>query len=663
MHPPADQRCVVAILKKRKSVSAKPAKRRAENHRRDIQRILRRNRKIFLDYQSFRRGLFTELAPEDSEAVLYLLPWLLSVNDPQCPGYIPDIEHPFRVYGIDYDKGIQNREPRFKRRFGVSHKGAMLRGAGDYRTILGLYTIGSVGSISQTSGSDCDIWVCIDKKVFNKRSWQQLNMKINLIRDWFDMNTRMPVYFFLSDISAIQRCHFGSVDAESSGSAQQNVLKEEFYRSFMIICGKIPLWWLCWDPGRDIRYADAVAAVADENFGEYDLVDLGDISRIKRREYFGAALWQLNKSLSQPLKSILKMSLLKMLLDAPESQLMCHQFRARVLSSPAGETFPDFSVFTMEAVAENFRSVRPDKLAFLVECLYIRCEINPYNTKQPLKNRLAGGFFKPFGFSKDRLANLRRTASWPHQQQIQLGNDLFSLMLETYREIANDHAGVAGKSNHRDLTILGRKISAYYLKKKHKVPVLQRPTGTLNIPGVSFHLQQKTWRVLSGNDTANPLCSSTDIIYAIAFVVWNKLFTASQVRMRPNPSSMTLQEIMNLGHRLNFFFGSYETADIDYSNYLKDEQVIRLLVVVGMEKSPWKKEKLDFGVVYLNGWGELFARRFATVRSYEQFLQAIQSGSPGLAPSFYVRRNATSYERIIERTKLILRSNLNGIDW
>ncbi len=620
---------------------------------------MRRNRRIFLNYQTFRRSLFAELAPEVSEVLLYLLPWLLSVNDPQCPGYVPEIENPFRVYGIDYDKGIQAREKQFKRQFGVTQKGTLLRGEADYRAIIGLYTIGSVGSITQTSGSDCDIWVCIDKKTFNATTWQQLNMKINLIRDWFDVNIRMPVYFFLSDIAAIQRCQFGSVDSESSGTAQQHVLKEEFYRSFMIICGKIPLWWLCWDPRMVIDYDEAVAAVADEAFGEYDLVDLGDVSRIKQREYFGAALWQLNKSLSRPLKSILKMSLLKMLLDASEAQLMCHQFRERVLSSPVGESFPDFSIFTMEAVADDYRQTRPEQMPFLIECLYIRCEINPYNSNQSMKNRLAAGFFKPFGISKERLAKLRRAASWPLKEQLQLGDDLFSLLLGIYREMASEHAGVEGKSSRRDLTILGRKISAFYLKKKHKVSLLQRPTGDLNIPGVSFHLHDGMWQVLAGNDMANPICSSADIIYAIAFVVWNRLFSAHQVRMRPNPSSITHQEIMNLGERLNQCFGNYQTADIDYSNYLNDEQVTRLLVVVGLEKSPWQKEKLDFSVVYMNSWGELFARQFTTVRSYETFLQRRQEASPAMDTTFYVRRNATSYERIIERTKLILRTNLD----
>ena len=113
--------------------------------------------------------------------------------------------------------------------------------------IEGLYTIGSVGTVSQTPGSDCDIWVCIDKKGFTQKAWQQINQKLNLIKDWMDAHLVAPVYFFISDVHEIRMNRFGRVDAESSGSAQQNTLKEEFYRTCISICGKIPLWWLCFD--------------------------------------------------------------------------------------------------------------------------------------------------------------------------------------------------------------------------------------------------------------------------------------------------------------------------------------------------------------------------------------------------------------------------------
>ncbi|MBW1758982.1 MAG: hypothetical protein JRI88_01430 [Deltaproteobacteria bacterium] len=133
-----------------------------------IQRILARNKKIYIKYNRFRKQVFSELAPKESETILYLLPWLLSINHPACPGYIADLERPFRVFNIDNENVIRKREPVFKQIFGIKRKKSFLTPSSKYYLIQGLYTIGSIGTVSQTSHSDCDIWVCFDKKKFNK---------------------------------------------------------------------------------------------------------------------------------------------------------------------------------------------------------------------------------------------------------------------------------------------------------------------------------------------------------------------------------------------------------------------------------------------------------------------------------------------------------------
>jgi len=647
------------IRKKRQRPTGKTAKSIISGKSlKSILSALIRNKKTYTAYNNFRKELFAELAPADSKTILYLLPWLISVNHPKCPGYIANLKRPFRVYGVESLKGIRGKEKDFKKQFEIKQRASLLRHAQDTYVIPGIYTIGSVGSVSQTSGSDCDIWVCIDRQQFDKTAWRQLNQKINLIKDWMDINCKMPVFFFISDIGAIRECRFGSVDEESSGSTQQKVLKEEFYRTCMIICGRIPLWWLCYHSDGQLDYREALEVIGDEDFGEYDLVDFGDIERIEKSEYFGAALWQFKKSLSRPLKSIIKMSLLKMLLDAPDESLMCHRFRKKVMTAPDGR-FPDFSVFTMESIADDYRVNRPDLLKFLIECLYIRCEYNPYNRTQTLKNKLAGPFFKPFKLSSERQAVLRKSASWKFSAQVELGDNLFKLMIELYREISASRKGIQGESDKRDLTILGRKIAAFYAKKKYKVPILQKPTGTLNISNPSLSLRKNKWFAHCGKDTSRPLCSSPEITYNIAFIVWNGLFNPGQISMVPNMSDMTLREIVNLGIRIERIFETYEMAEIDYTGYLSDEYVDKLFVIAGLEKTPWFKEKLDLRVVYMNCWGELFARHFKSHRAFEKFILESRKANPRLQTRFYIRRSSTTYEKIIERAKMILKPTID----
>ena len=415
-----------------------------------IEKILARNKRRFSAYNAFRQQIFSELAPKEADITLYLLPWLLSVNESGCPGYIPKLKTRFRVSEIDFIKDIRERETAFKKRFHIRRQGTLLKPPRKYAPIQGLYTIGSVGSVGQTSTSDIDIWVCVDKNDFDMTAWRQLSEKLNLIKDWLDDVLKMPVYFFVTEVNAIRECHFGSLDAESSGTTQQQVLKEEFYRTCMVICGKTPLWWLCYDPKHPMEYDQVQATIQNDGYWEYDLVDFGDIERVDKKEYFGSALWLFNKSLSRPLKSIIKLNLLKCLLEAEEERLLCHLLREKVLRTPKGEMFPDSSVFTVTSILEHYGDRDPALTLFLTECYYMLSEINPYANRQRVKNKLAGEFLKNYPIDRSRQTSLRKAGEWHFKEQLDFGTRLFQLLLRIYREISSNAAGAASESDRRD---------------------------------------------------------------------------------------------------------------------------------------------------------------------------------------------------------------------
>ncbi|MCF8067504.1 MAG: class I adenylate cyclase [Desulfobacterales bacterium] len=619
-----------------------------------IQRILTRNKRTYIKYNNFRKKIFAELAPKDSEAILYMLPWLLSVNHPSCPGYIEKLQTPFRVFNIDNDTEIRHRESAFKRHFGVKQKSSLLIPPEEYCVISGLYTIGSIGTISQTSGSDCDIWVCFDKNEFDQGTWDQLNQKLYLIKDWIDTYLKMPVFFFLSDINDIKQGHYGSVDAESSGSTQKNVLKEEFYRTCMLICGKIPLWWLCFDPTHPVDYDKAVSLVNAKTFETFDIIDFGNLEKIENNEYFGAALWQLHKSLTRPLKSIIKMVLLKMLLDAPQERLICHQFRNNVLSSGNAANFQDFSAFTMAAIFDYYKNNDKSVLEFFKQCCYLRCEIHPYDSTVTIKKKLSDDLFKAYPIDRKTKLRLSKFSEWNFEDQIDLGNQLFKFLLHIYTEISASQAGVATEIDKQDMTIIGRKISACYQPKPDKITVIKKPTGSLNLTNLTLMLENSVWNVYSGTDRKTPLVSSPNIVYNITFIVWNNLFIPNNIQMEPNASKVTLQEIINIGNKIRDFIGTYDVSGIDYPHYLKKERISKILISVSFEKSPWNKDINDFCIVYTNTWGEVFVKRFNSPGKLKKFIREADTNLLSIATTYYVQRSCTSYEKIIERTKKVL---------
>jgi adenylate cyclase class 1 len=608
--------------------------------------------------------MFADAAFKDSEYILYLLPWLLSMNHPKCPGYIEKIEKIFRVAGIDRNEEIRKRAEKFKRLFHVDGKAAVPFSQSEYCLIEGVYTIGSIGTVGQTASSDCDIWICYDKNKVSPSVWKQLHQKVNLIKDWLDGAIRIPVYFFICDVNDIRQGIFGSVDAESSGSMQKDLLKEEFYRTTIVIAGKIPLWWVCDHDDSEDSYPRAVKILQqkkysggyqglDEVFGD-DLVDLGDLETIDEGEYFGAALWQLQKALKRPLKSIIKMLLIKMQFDVPHERLLCYRFRDAVLQHDPAKPFPDPLSFMMAAILIYCERKQPDLYDLLKVCFYLRCDITDSLDGHSLRNRQLRKFFTAHPIYDDERRILDHFKVWNMESQIELGHQLFKHLIQIYNEIAAIQQGISSKINRQDLIVLGRKIAACYQKKSNKIQVIPKPDRYLNLSTLTLRLKDDVWRLKAGNERLQPLFSSHDIIQHIAFIIWNDLLVTNRIRMEPNSTSVTLQEIINLGKEMKNFFGICNVFNMDYMHYLKQSHIIRLMIVVSFEKNPWEKDMNDLAVVYTNSWGEMFVERFKSPHLLDAFFRKLGHRSKKIETSYYLQRNCTYYSKVIERTKKII---------
>jgi hypothetical protein len=159
------------------------------------------------------------------------------------------------------------------------------------------------------------------------------------------------------------------------------------------------------------------------------------------------------------------------------------------------------------------------------------------------------------------------------------------------------------------------------------------------------------WQVFCGFDDSTPVIWSTNVVYVIAFIVWNGLFESNDIHMRPNSSSVTLQEVVNLATRMRNIFGTRGSQDIDFATYLKKEFINRVMVAVDFEASPWYSNASDYCVIYTNCWGEMFVRRLASTREFNAFLAELTAEGRDVDLSYYVQRNTASFEKLIERAK------------
>ncbi|MDX9746435.1 MAG: class I adenylate cyclase [Syntrophales bacterium] len=616
-----------------------------------LSKTLIQNKKVFLAYNQFRKNIFQHLAPKESETILLLVPWLLSINHPDFPGYIPDLDKPFRVFDIEKNKEIKKREPAFKKQFKCYDQGSLLKYATEYCDILGVYTIGSIATISQTPHSDCDLWVCIDRAGFSDIQFDQLSQKVYLIKDWLDATLKMPVYFFISDITNIQRGNFGNVSDEGCGSTQKNVLKEEFYRTAVVICGKIPFWWVYFNPEKPQSYEEALREYMHPNFGQDDCVDLGDLLPIERSEYFGAALWQFNKALTHPLKSIIKMLLLVVQMELPPEALFCHRFRDLILGTGRDKSFIDPSMFTLDAVLAHYEKHHHPDFDFLKKCFYLRYEIKLMSKKMTIKERLSSELFKKYKLDRQILYELNRFQAWSFQTHQEFGVKILTLLLEMYKDISSMTKNVSGLIAPQDLTIIGRKLASSLARKEGKLPIMHKPVDAVNVPDLTFRFESRKWRVAPANDSAMTLVEHVDVVYCVAYLVWNDLFEAVNIRMVPNPTSVTIQEIINLAKKIREVFGSYNITAVDFQNFLQPEKITKILIVVDFEATRESAAGSNYRVIMENNWSEMFIKQFSATKKLMAFFEEEAALIQDVEKNYYIQRNILNYEKIIDRTR------------
>ncbi|MCX7983165.1 MAG: class I adenylate cyclase [Syntrophales bacterium] len=607
-----------------------------------------KNKKTFLAYNYFRKKIFQTLSPKEGEVVTYLLPWLLSVNHPGVPGYVQELKKGLIVHGIQNEREISMREKEFKRIFDLKIPGSLLNPPLHSLVIQGLYTIGSVGTINQNALSDCDIWICINSEDFDRRSRECLSRKVNLIKDWLDENIRIPVYFFICDVKDIAKARFGIMDEESSGSAQGKVLLEEFYRTMILLGGKIPLWWIAYGRGKKVDYERFIRDYGRGKYDDYDGIDLGNLEAVDREEFFGAALWQFNKALTHPLKSVIKMLILAMFLKNPEGALLSRQFRDRILDDEKEQAFVDPALFTMGKILEHYRDEDIGTKRFIYHCFYL---ITREASQKGVMSKEIG---KLLPLSQEEKAFLDNFAQWPIERHISFGEEAFKLLGRIFRQIKPEGKEVSSRLTERDMMGVGRKLAVCLEKKPGKVSVIHKPVPFNRIFDFKFIRDKRSWQLYAGANGEKPILSHANIIYLIAWLVWNDLYAELAVRMAPNPTSMTIQEIKNLARKIKDVFGSFNIGAIAFESFFERERIVDLLVVLNFENQVSPSEIEDFSVLYKNQWGELFCQHFRDIHAFKSFLDERMSLLDQARLHFYIRRSVSYYEKNIERTKLLI---------
>ncbi len=509
--------------------------------------------------------------------------------------------------------------------------------------LLGLYAMGSCGSLGQTRSSDVDLWV-IHESNMPKEEVAALQRKADWLSHWAT-EQGLETHLFV-----INPCQFGipcqrCLDKEHSGSAQHWLLLEEFYRTQVRLAGLPIAWW----PG----------APQDDP----GLLSLGEIQHLPAAEFFGAALWQLFKGISRPHKSALKVLLLEAYVaDYPDQRILRDQLWYRL---KAGQTPQQADPYLMlyERI-EGFlkRQQETSRLSLVQRCFYLKCHDPRFSDQW--RGHVMDDLTRDWQWTPLLIESLNQAEQWHAGQVRWFNHQLQQLMLTSYQRLTAfaSRQRLPRQLQIQDMGILTRKLYTQFESEPDKLvrlnPLWSHSLAEQDLTLLqvdSDDVQGGTWylyrqpadkRQLFGE---SPLFHHRSRLACIAWAAANGLveeFTRVH-RFHLGDGSVD-KTLSRLARRLTSALHRPERTDLDALQ--QPWHLDEVTLVVNLEQDPsrhWHGSELmldlrgnrvlstgrprrslagSLELITRNSWGELHYHQFSGERGLLQMLEQLLTG-------------------------------------
>jgi adenylate cyclase class 1 len=368
-------------------------------------------RRRFLEINEKRKTLLSQNLNEREQDCIQLLPFLFHINHPTLPGYV----------GSDAPCGLANYQPD-KATIQLAKKYAKSL---DYKSravrkiaIEGVYLMGSAGSVAHSANSDLDVWVCVSKNL-SDNEWLLLRQKRDKIQRWArDMAIDCSLFLVTSD-AIID----GSAEREKQ-NIPSALLLDEFYRTQIYLAGRHLLWWII-PTQTPIPYVEYAKRLLEQRYVQpEDWIDFGPVENIELEEFISNALWYINKALTSPYKTALKLVLMESYLSQyPAIQPLSDDYKNYVHQLMDNSTVNDAYLLMHRKVEEYLiLNEQLDRLEFVRRCLYhkIMGQGHVLKLRHPLIKRVVEQLVDEWEWSDEKRQLFDRKGSWDINQ---IGNE------------------------------------------------------------------------------------------------------------------------------------------------------------------------------------------------------------------------------------------------
>lgn len=651
-------------------------------------KVLGTLRERFLSVNAGRLARTRQAMSPRQQAVLKLLPLLFHVNHPILPGYVSGTT-PAGLAGFEPDAETLAEAQRLSRSFAYKP----LRGK-PQQPILGLYMMGSLGTVAQGEQSDLDVWVCHAGDL-TAPQLEELQKKCEQLQSWAATQGSEAHFFLVDPVRFTQGARETKLTSDDCGTTQHYLLLDEFYRTAIWLGGRTPAWWLVPDY-EEHRYHEYLRTLLDKRFVRSDeVLDLGSLGSIPPGEYLGAGLWQLYKAIESPYKSLFKLLLVEAYAsEHPQVRCLSLDFKRAVYANRLELDDLDPYIVAYRRI-ETYLTGRGDleRLALIRRCLYLK--INQPLSQPPVgrtrswKRRLLERLTADWAWDQRQFTQLDRRSQWKTRQVDQERRALVNELTYGYRFLSEfaRRLQITSSINGRDFGVLGRRLHAAIERKAGKIEAINLGISP-DMAEHSLTLAQSydaagdvSWALYEGSLTGReiahfaPLKRSRDLIPLLGWCHRNGVVdTATHVALHPGDSGLSEAELFSLLTDLRHAFPMPPTA-VAEDALLTAAVPTRTLLLVNIGLDPFSPEHplspderndpfgygaarenlvLSIDRLTLNSWNELHASRYEgasalpdCLRDYLDELPA-QGPRPALQVRCFCRHSGLPIARRVE---------------
>ncbi len=543
------------------------------------------------------------------------IPFFIHINRPQFPGYVPEGPEACGIYNFKnsgFFKAVRGREGVFP---------DMLAGETEMENpcVLGLYHIGSLGTFTQSAQSDFDYWVIIDRTGFTEQRYYNLEKKLNHIVKYSREHFDQEVTFFIMDQADIRKDCYAGFDAPETMIAPKLFLKEEFYRTFLMIAGKIPLWTILPSDMQQNTYDRLVERLflqPDLFFLLKGFLDLGKVEKPSLKDIYQGVRWHICKSREDPVKALIKATMILSHIagEKEHAMLLCDELKLRFGNAGIDDCESDPYKIVFDRVLDYHQIHGRQGLKLIKNAIFFRlCGYPRVRIPEPgsPKRQLIDRYIRTWNIPASQVKKLMSYPDWPEKEKQLLDTTLLQRLAKMYEQIYAKGKGLEKDlpvAEQRNMTILNNKVKERLNTDPGKIPA---SSNFLTRCFFAFLLIKdksvEKWILsgtLSGELEESVLRRSETFLGLMGWIMENRLY-------RRNKTQIKLETTLNL----------YESRDQAVSAdalYLVMQPVKPLHDSCFEHPAQWTKIVIllvcpdpfsgvaQIELLALNSWGEMF---------------------------------------------------------